>query len=216
MSNPQNYTGQSTGRPLFLCRRPAIFCIGTPLAQHYPVRVLNALPDSNNMRNKPEHSPARCFRFLAAASSLICATAFFFGCASSRPGCDVLHRSISIAQPFDAVWPAVLQAAAKVSTNVTAERTMGSVQADEVALHEPWFPITAYACQPSGVFTEWGTSRMTIKFTVLPKSSNETQVTVACRFYRFSTAAGDAWRRWPSNGRFEQQLLSNVVARASQ
>jgi hypothetical protein len=120
----------------------------------------------------------------------------------------------------------VVQEAAVLSTNSIADRLTGSVQTGDVAVHESWFSITNYACEPMSAFQDWSTARLSASFTVLPKSGNETQVTIACHFYRFSTStcrayrfralAPDVWRRWASNGRFEQQLLSNITGRVSQ
>lgn len=168
------------------------------------------------MSNKSEVLRPRRLRSLSAALFLGCAAAFLSGCAHPGPGCGVIQQSISIPLPFEAVWPAVVQEAAGLSTNSIADRLTGSVQTDEVALHESWFPINDYACKPAGAFEDWSSARLTTSFTVLPKSGNETQVTISCRFYRFCTSSSDVWRRWPSNGRFEQQVLSNIAARATQ
>lgn len=165
--------------------------------------------------NESKVQRPRWFRLFATASFFVWATVFLAGCAHTRPRCGVAQKVISIPLPFDAVWPAVVQEANGVSTNSIADRSLGSVQIDDVPLHASWFSIRSYTCKPTGPLADWSTAKLKASFTVQTKSANETEVTVACRFYRFSASADDHWRRWPSNGRFEEQLLSSIAAHAA-
>ena len=166
------------------------------------------------MTNRHEFSVAQYSLSHWRVLSVGFVAAFLFGCAHSKCPLPVRHE-VLIPKPFDVVWPAVIQEAATAGTS-SADRTTGSIHLEDVPLDDNSFPIEQYACNPGGTFAQWGRSRVTLHFDVVPVSRSETRVNVVCRLYRFSSKRDDAWRLWPSTGRLEQQLLTNISARAAQ
>ena len=166
------------------------------------------------MSNKSEYIGGQYFPSFCRFILLGCIASVLSGCAHSKCPLPVRHE-VTIPKPYDVVWAAVVEEAATAGTN-SADRITGSVHVEKTWLQESDLPLEQYACDPESWWAHWSDSRLILHFDVLLVSPMETRVVVVCRFYRFDSKKEHAWRVWPSTGRLEQQVLSNIRTHSSE
>jgi hypothetical protein len=132
------------------------------------------------------------------------------GCARKPIG--VAQRTAIIEAPFAKTWAAVQAEMGAFSTNVVSDPVSGAVHFTERSMYQD--EAEKYGHRPGSGASEFTVARMAATATVTPKSPNQTEVAVNCRLFRIRSVNDNRWHAWHSNGRFEEELLARVAARA--
>jgi hypothetical protein len=149
-------------------------------------------------------------RFPLFTIALLC-----LGVLALSPGCTtkprgIAQRTLTFTRPFKQTWNAVVAEALAFDTNAIADPLGRTVSLPNALIRQD--SAESFANNPSAIHS-WTTMRLHVNVEVIPKSSNETTVTIACRYFRMRNLDDDRWYSWPSTGKFERELLARIYAR---
>jgi hypothetical protein len=140
--------------------------------------------------------------------SLITTAALLSGCDTMAPVAK-LDTVRTFQEPFDQVWPALVQTTSK------DDYPLKIVQKDSGVIEtENFTPGSFASCatSPSGLFLPcWSDSRARLSILATPNGSN-TVVKVIGHFERYEYNVYNSWFVWDSTGQFENLFLNDVSA----
>jgi hypothetical protein len=148
----------------------------------------------------------RCLPALLLAA---CAAFLFGGCAHERPA--AWRNTTVLNEPFEKAWNSAIDYAGVFGAPVTANLLEGAIQTGEIRVEMEDFPFEGFATEP-GVFHKWGPRRFNARYELRKLSESQTAVSVTCHFSAYSINIG-RWHSWPSNGKYEEFLVSDLRSR---
>jgi hypothetical protein len=139
---------------------------------------------------------------------LLCTVALLLacGCATDRP--PQWQNTAVLDVPYNRVFNDIVEFTRSFAPDTYVDALHGIVRTPDLRANLEEFPFDHFSREP-GVFHEWSTRRFNTRYEVRRVSEEKTEVSIAAHYSAFSTA-DNCWLVWPSNGKYEEFLLSEL------